>query len=244
MNENSLSIIQQFKRGCVDSLPIVMGYIPACLTFGLIGKALNLGDLEVFMLSAVVYAGASQFIGVKLLAAGTAAPIILLLTFIINLRYLFISMSFSRKLGSNCSSFQKGIIGFGLTEEVYAVSTMSRKNIERNKPLTVSYMAGLELLPYTASLLSTWSGILLAEYIPGDLLPALNTSLYSLLIVLIVPELLKSRKSLAVFAAASLSSWLLHPYLGTAAIIAAMLIGGWAGGIVPDKQKKVRSEAI
>ncbi|MNO94492.1 hypothetical protein D3C76_861120 [compost metagenome] len=105
-------------------------------------------------------------------------------------------------------------------------------------------MAGLELLPYTASLLSTWSGILLAEYIPGDLLPALNTSLYSLLIVLIVPELLKSRKSLSVFAAASLSSWLLHPYLGTAAIIAAMLIGGWAGGRVPDKQKKVRSEAI
>lgn len=196
------------------------------------------------MLSVVVYAGASQFIGVKLLAAGTAAPIILLLTLIVNLRYLFISLSFSRKLSNNCNSLQKGIIGFGLTEEVYAVSTMSPKNKESNKPLAISYMAGLELPPYTASLLSTWSGILLAEYIPYDLLPALNTSLYSLLIVLIVPELLKSKQSLAVFAAASLTSWILQPYLGTAAILVAMAIGGWAGGRVPGNKKKARGEAV
>ncbi|MNP16169.1 AzlC protein [compost metagenome] len=161
-----------------------------------------------------------------------------------NLRYLFISLSFSRKLRSNCNGLQKGIIGFGLTEEVYAISTMSRKSIEQNKPLTISYMTGLELLPYTASLFSTWLGIVLAEYIPHDLLPALNTSLYSLLIVLIVPELLKSRQSLAVFAAASLTSWLLHPYLGTTAIIVAMVIGGWAGGVVPGNKEKVRSEVI
>ncbi|MNN64056.1 hypothetical protein D3C81_1794760 [compost metagenome] len=121
---------------------------------------------------------------------------------------------------------------------------MSPRNIERNKSLTISYMAGLELPPYMASLFSTWSGILLAEYIPHDLLPALNTSLYSLLIVLIVPELLKSRQSLAVFVAASITSWLLHPYLGTTAIIIAMVIGGWAGGKVPANKEKVRSEAI
>ncbi|MNI45612.1 Inner membrane protein YgaZ [compost metagenome] len=241
---NHPSILQPFKRGCMDSLPIVAGYIPACLTFGLIGKGLNMGDLEVLLLSMLVYAGASQFIGVKLLAAGAAAPVVLLLTLIINLRYLFISLSFSRKLKSSFSIFQKGIVGFGLTEEVFAVSTMSHRN-EQGKSLTLSYMLGLELLPYTASLLATGSGIWLAEYIPGNLLPALNTSLYSLLIVLIVPLLFDSRSNLAVFIAAAVSSWLLQPYLGTAAVLVAMLAGGWAGGIIqPKENKKIRRDVL
>ncbi|WP_438351713.1 AzlC family ABC transporter permease [Paenibacillus sp. FA6] len=90
--------------------------MPACVTFGLVGKALSLGNLEVFLLSALVYAGASQFIGAQLLVGGTAAPIILLLTLIINLRYFFISMSFSKRVSSDSRSFFKGIIGFGLTE--------------------------------------------------------------------------------------------------------------------------------
>lgn len=239
-----LSTLQQVKRGCVDSLPIVIGYIPACLTFGLIGKALGLGDVEVFLLSAVVYAGASQFIGAKLLAAGTAAPILLLLTFIINLRYFFISLSFSRKLNDKCSPLQKGIIGFGLTEEVFAVSTMSRNNLERNGSLTAGYMIGLELIPYTVTLLATWTGILLADYIPSYLLPALNTSLYALLIALIVPQIYKSRQNLAICVAASLSSWLLEPFLGTATVLVAMGIGAWVGGRIPSKEDKVRSEVI
>ncbi|MNO25360.1 Inner membrane protein YgaZ [compost metagenome] len=244
MITNHPSILQPFKRGCMDSLPIVAGYIPACLTFGLIGKGLNMGDLEVLLLSMLVYAGASQFIGVKLLAAGAAAPVVLLLTLIINLRYLFISLSFSRKLKSSFSIFQKGIVGFGLTEEVFAVSTMSHRN-EQGKSLTLSYMLGLELLPYTASLLATGSGIWLAEYIPGNLLPALNTSLYSLLIVLIVPLLFDSRSNLAVFIAAAVSSWLLQPYLGTAAVLVAMLAGGWAGGIIqPKENKKIRRDVL
>lgn len=68
------------RLGLKDSLAIVAGFIPACFTFGLVGKGLGLGNLEVFLLSALVFAGASQFIGVKMLAAGAAAPVILFIT--------------------------------------------------------------------------------------------------------------------------------------------------------------------
>lgn len=236
------NILGQMKRGLNDSVPIVIGYIPACITFGLVGTSLGLGGWEVFLLSAVVYAGASQFIGAQLLAAGTAAPILLLLTFIINLRYFFISMSLSQRLERGTRPPLKSIIGFGLTEEVYAVSMMSHKNTNKGSHLSVPYLIGLEFPPYAVTLISTYAGIMLANYIPTFILPALNTSLYALLIALIIPQLLGNRRNLGICLSAALSSWLLQPLLGTSSVLVAMLIGACVGFYTP-RQKEIGSEA-
>jgi predicted branched-subunit amino acid permease len=234
----------QVKRGFIDSIPIVIGYIPACLTFGLVGKALSLGNLEVFLLSAIVYAGASQFIGAQLIAAGTAAPIILLLTVIINLRYFFISLSLSKKVNRDSRSFFKGLIGFGLTEEVYAVSMMSDKNRGQAGNQSIAYLLGLEFPPYAVTLISTYAGIMLAGYIPTSILPALNTSLYALLIALIIPQILGNKRNLVICLSAATSSWLLQPFLGTATVLVAMLIGAIVGEWVPTQENKIRSEVM
>ncbi|MDQ0196481.1 4-azaleucine resistance transporter AzlC [Paenibacillus wynnii] len=231
-----------FRQGLVDSIPIVIGYIPACLTFGLVGKAMSLSSWEVFLLSAFVYAGASQFIGAKLLAAGAAAPVILLVTFIINLRYLFISMSFSQKVPKSLHVIQRSLIGFGLTEEVYAVGVMSKRNKELKGEHPPAYLIGLELPPYVITLLATWIGIMLAELIPSFILPALNTSLYALLIALIVPQLQATRQNLMIGLSATMSSWVLAPYLGNATVLFAMLIGAGIGSFVSRKSKKTREK--
>jgi len=198
--------VEQLKRGLIDSVPIVIGYIPASFTFGFVGKALSLGNWEVFLLSALVYARASQFIGAKLLAAGTAAPIILLLTLIINLRYFFISTSFSQRLNRDTHSIFKGLIGFGLTEEVFAVSMMSEKNRRQVGDHSLPYLLGLVFPPYAVTLISTYAGIMLAGYIPISMLPALNTSLYVLLIALIIPQLRGSNRNIAISISAATSS--------------------------------------
>ncbi|WP_209444124.1 AzlC family ABC transporter permease [Paenibacillus ihuae] len=236
--------MRQVKKGILDSVPIVIGYIPACITFGLVGKALSLSDLEVFLLSALVYAGASQFIAAKLMAAGTAALIILLLTLIINLRYFFISMSFSSRLNRKSRPFHKGLVGFGLTEEVYAVSMMSDKNRKDAGNHSLPYLLGLEVPPYAVTLISTYAGIMLAGYIPADFLPALNTSLYALLIALVIPQIRRNTRNLAICISAAVSSWLLQPLLGTATVVAAMIIGACVGGIFPAKEEEIRSEVM
>lgn len=236
--------MSQVKQGLIDSVPIVIGYIPACITFGLVGKALLLSDLEVFLLSAVVYAGASQFIGAKLLATGTAAPILLLLTFVINLRYFFLGMSFSSRMDRSSRLLHKGIVGFGLTEEVYAVSMMSDKNRRDASNHSLAYLMGLEVPPYAVTLIATYAGIVLAEYIPSTILPALNTSLYALLIALVIPQIRRNRKNLAICISAAASSWLLHPLLGNATVVVSMIIGACVGGIIPSKEEKIRSEVM
>jgi predicted branched-subunit amino acid permease len=227
-----------FRAGLKDSLAIVAGFIPACFTFGLVGKGLGLDNLEVFLLSALVFAGASQFIGVKMLAAGAGAPVILLLTLIINLRYLFISLSFGGKLNRNISVLAKTWIGFSLTEEVYAVSIIPNKNAygqsdheETTPTLGLPYLLGLQVPPYVANLIATAAGIYLASYIPALYLPALNTSLYALLIALVVPQLKNSLRNIVICISAAGSSWLLNPLLGSSSILVAMLIGMIAGSL-------------
>lgn len=238
------------KLGLKDSLAIVAGFIPACFTFGLVGKGLGLGDLEVFLLSALVFAGASQFIGVKMLAAGVAAPMILFLTLIINLRYFFISLSFGRQLNRKISLLAKAWIGFSLTEEVYAVSMIPRDNPsfgpkkgENKERLSLPYLLGLQIPPYVASLIATASGIFLASYIPALYLPALNTSLYALLIALIVPQLMGSLRNIAIGLSAAGASWLLYPVLGSSSILAAMLIGIGAGSLFREKAETKKEVA-
>lgn len=235
-----------FKLGLRDSLAIVAGFIPACFTFGLVGKGLGLDSLEVFLLSALVFAGASQFIGVKMLAAGAAAPVILLLTLIINLRYLFISLSFGGKLQHNISIRSKTWIGFSLTEEVYAVSMIPRKkpssesdNEESKLSLGLPYLLGLQIPPYITNLIATAAGISLASYIPALYLPALNSSLYALLIALLVPQLKNSLRNLWICISAAGSSWLLHPLLGDSSILIAMLIGVAVGSLFREEGKEV-----
>ncbi len=51
----------------IASLPIFIGYIPVAVTFGLLAKSTGLTLLETFSFSALVFAGASQFMALQLI---------------------------------------------------------------------------------------------------------------------------------------------------------------------------------
>nr|WP_277347970.1 AzlC family ABC transporter permease [Streptomyces sp. HNM0574] len=204
-------------------MPVVLGYLPACLTFGLVGSGLGLDPAVVFALSALVYAGASQFIGAKMLAAGAAAPVILLSITLVNLRYALLAASFRYQLAPGISRATRALLGFGLTEEVYAVGLMGK---DPRRKLTASYLLGLEIPPYLVTLGCTALGIQLARVIPEDLLPALNTSLYALLIALVLPQALASASNAAVCLLSAAASWAATAATGndTMGVLAAMAV--------------------
>jgi predicted branched-subunit amino acid permease len=186
-----------------------------------------------------------------MLAAGAAVPMILLLTLIINLRYLFISLSFGGQLNRNIGVLARTWIGFSLTEEVYAVSMIPREegsrkaeNEKTKQPLALPYLLGLQIPPYIANLLATASGITLASYIPALYLPALNTSLYALLIALVVPQLKGSLRNMVICVSAAGSSWLLNPLLGNSSILIAMLIGMAVGSLFRTQVKAEKGVSI
>ncbi|HEU4327151.1 MAG TPA: AzlC family ABC transporter permease [Roseiflexaceae bacterium] len=239
----------QFKRGLIASFPIVIAYIPACITFGLVGKTLGLSDAVVFLLSAVVYAGASQFIGASMLAASVAGPVVLLTTALINLRYGIISFALKQRLEPRQPWFVRVLLGLGLTEEVFAVSTLGgqpgQSKDQPAEPLSAAYVLGMQVPPYLVTLLCTWLGIVLSGQIPAAILPALNTALYSLLIAIVLPQMRQSTRNATVCLGAMGTSWLLHGVLGaTPAILIAIVVGAGLGVLADRLPARVREEAV
>ena len=55
----SYSTQDMIKLGVQTSIPIAFGYIPVALTFGILAKQAGMSILELTMMSAFVYAGAS-----------------------------------------------------------------------------------------------------------------------------------------------------------------------------------------
>lgn len=70
-------------------------------------------------MSAIVFAGASQFVAVTLIGAGAAIPIILFTVFIVNLRHMLYSISLMPRV-SKLPQFLRAIMSFWLTDETYA----------------------------------------------------------------------------------------------------------------------------
>lgn len=53
----------------------MLGYLPTAVAFGLVAREAGLGVTDAVLVSVVIFAGASQFALVGLVAAGSAVPV-------------------------------------------------------------------------------------------------------------------------------------------------------------------------
>ena len=61
---------RSLARGLRTSVPIVVGYVPAALAFGVAARRAGLSPAEAVLMSLLVYSGAGQFALLGLLAVG------------------------------------------------------------------------------------------------------------------------------------------------------------------------------
>jgi len=81
-----------------ESMPIMCGIIPFGITCGVMGLTAGLNSLETVFMSVLVFAGASQFIAIDMLAAGiTGFGVIVFTTLLVNLRHLLMGASLAPK---------------------------------------------------------------------------------------------------------------------------------------------------
>lgn len=219
-------IIQSaYWRGVRDSASIALGYIPVAISFGLAAVHAGRSPWLAVLVSLVVYAGASQFILISLLAAGAAYPSILGIVVVMNLRHLFYGPAL---LGffSGPPRVRSVWLAPGLTDEVFAASagSLSRQPAREQG----SWYCGLQLGAY----LSWVGGTALGAFFAGDVLgqsPVLEKTLGFVLPALFFALLLEIRRSapalvMAGAGLAALVAMLVLPsYL---AIIIGMLAGG------------------
>ena len=70
--ESSYDRRTMIRRGFADALPIIIGYVPMGAAYGILARQSGMGLFPTCFMSLIVFAGASQFIAVGLLAGGAA----------------------------------------------------------------------------------------------------------------------------------------------------------------------------
>lgn len=107
-------------NGIRDTVPLIVGAIPFGILFGALANAAGLSILATLGLSLFVFAGSAQFICATLVSQGASLGIIVLTTFVVNLRHALYSASLGPYLRHLTWRWQMPL-GFWLTDETYAI---------------------------------------------------------------------------------------------------------------------------
>lgn len=233
-----LSLWQGVRAG----VPIAVGYVPIAVAFGLLAGRSGLSLGESAWMSAVVYAGASQFIGVQLWTTGAGPVTLILTTFLVNLRHLLMSASLSTRLAAPRNRRERRwlpLVAFGVTDETFAVASLGPRG-----NLSLPYLLGLNLTAYSAWVGGTLLGGVAGLLLPATLAASMNIALYAMFIGLLIPSVRGSlRVAFIAATAAGVNSLLLAldwPR-GWALVVAA--VAAAALGTLPlDLQKGLPSE--
>jgi len=209
----------ELYQGIKSAIPISIGYLPIAMTFGLLAKNAGLSIINGALMSAFVFAGASQFVAVNMLSLSMGWMEIVLTTFVLNFRHFLMSASLIQRIKSK-NPFWLWIIGFGVTDESFAVASLQERQI-----LPPSYLLGLNFTAYFSWLGGTVLGYLIAGVMPLVIQSSMGIALYAMFIGLLIPSVKKSFKIGIIAALGALANIGLSSYmsLGWALVLGAVL---------------------
>jgi len=190
------------KRGFKDAVPVMMGYFPIAMAFGILSKTAGVTLTDGVLMSFIVYAGASQFMAVSMIAAGISPMSIILATFLMNFRHFIMSASIRAKLNRVNRKWYP-IIGFFMTDETFSVASL-KDDIDDS-----SYLITLEIGCYLSWGIGTLAGYLTGMFFPKLLIEAMGIALYALFVALLIPACKKSREALVLAIIAGLVNTML-----------------------------------
>lgn len=170
------------KKGIEAALPIVLGYVPIGMAYGLLAQQTGLGVWMTFSLSFFVFAGASQFMAVSMLSGEADALVIVGTTFIVNFRHLLMSASLAPYLAS-WKKWQRLALGGMLTDESFA---MHSARFDQNKRNATEAIA-LNVTAYLAWVISGLFGFFLSSLVAEPKAFGLDFALPAMFIGLLLP---------------------------------------------------------
>jgi 4-azaleucine resistance transporter AzlC len=170
------------------SIPVLLGYLTIGIAFGLMLVDAGYPWWLAPAMSVVMYAGAGQYIGVGLFAAGTGLWEAALIQLVVNARHVAYGLSLFRRI-SAAGPFKYYLI-FSLTDETFALLSSMPELPEENRSRFMFYVALLDHLYWIAgSLIGAVVGALIPFNIEG-----IGFALTALFIVLMIEQILRIRK--------------------------------------------------
>ena len=198
----------------------MLGIVPFGLVAGVSAAGVGLSNLQAIMLSALVFAGASQLAGLQLIASGAPVVVILLTTFFINLRFAMYSASLAPYL-ARLGVAPRSALAYLMTDQAYALSVARfvRDPGMRHK--------GLYYLGFAAPIWCVWMVATTVGAVVGAQVPAgwsLEFAIPLIFMALVVPAV-TDRASVAAALAASVTVVVTHALPFNLSLIVAALVG-------------------
>ncbi len=176
-----------YKRGLIDGLPVFFAYLAVSFTFGVAMTNFGFTPLFATIISGTNLTSAGQFAGANLMAQEAMYVVVFLTVFVINARYILMSLSLSQNLPENTGTLKRMAMSMFVTDEIFAIANQSGKN------LNFKYFLGLATLPYVGWTIGTLVGALVNSILPESLQLALGIALYCMFIAIVIPSVKKSK---------------------------------------------------
>lgn len=223
-----------FSKGLRDGIPICLGYLSVSFTFGMMATQGGLPVWIAVLISMTNLTSAGQFAGTGLILSHGSFLEIGITTFVINIRYMLMSLSLSQKVEPSMTTPQRLGLSFGITDEIFAVAIQQKGNVN------AKYLAGLIVTPYFGWALGTLMGGVATGLLPEVLRAALGIAIYGMFIAIIIPPARENRPIAFVVILAMIMSCMFRwtPVLsklsgGWVIIICAVIVAGVAAILFP-----------
>ena len=209
--------------GVRDAVPLLGGYIPVAISFGLITIQAGFSTFEALMISTLIYAGASQFLFVGMIAAGSPLWLVVVLSLLINARHVVYAPNLTPWIGS--SRWWPWLM-HGLTDQIFALAHTRLPQLAAEQRL--GWFTGASLLAWFSWVGGTAIGAVAGETITTQwplLGEVMAFALPALFLVLIVPRFTSREWYIALIGTIAVALLLTVYGFNNAAIPVAALCG-------------------
>ena len=124
---------EEFVAGVKAEAPLMLGVLPFGLIYGALALQAGISAGAALAMSSIVLAGSAQFVGTQLFSVAAPGPIILLTTFVVNLRHVLYSASLAPYV-TRLRPAWKALLAYLLTDEAYAVAVTHYQETGTREP--------------------------------------------------------------------------------------------------------------
>ena len=238
MNSTRSPKVREFLIGVNRTLPLLLGAFPFGLIYGALAVSSGFSLPATMAMSLFVFAGSSQFIAVSLYAVNAPILVMILVTFVVNLRHMLYSLSLLPFLKHLPQSWRASL-AFWLTDETYAVTVFhyEEKPINENKHW---FQLGSSLAMYINWQFWSFLGMILGERVPNAENWGLDVAMPITFIGMIIPFVNTSSMLICVLTTGAISLFTngLPFKLG----IMISTVFGIITGIIAEKVKRAAEE--
>lgn len=224
---------KQYLLGVKTALPVVLGFIPVAIAYAMMARQSGISISQTIMMSALVFAGASQMMAIGMFAHDSSIFAIIMATFILNIRHLMMSTCVMNRL-KGTKMGMKLLLAFGITDESFAIFT----TMDEDKS-TSFFFLGLISITYSSWVGGTIIGCMASQFLPEIMSDSFGIALYAMFIGLLIPSVQKNLKLGIIVIITAIISLFLSSFMPSSwVIIFATLISAGIGVFIMDDKKE------